>query len=359
MSPIFKRWGYSYMDFIKEIFHKEITRRILILTFIGVILYFMKDMLNMLLLTFILTYLMYSLQNFLIMKLKNFVYIKQRIMIIALYLILTCIVVLALFKYIPVIIDQVQSAINEVVKFYKSPHESPVEKYIISLVEEADIVGYFNKGADFLFKSATQISKWGFNILMSIILSLFFLLEKNRIIRFTSKFKTSKISPVYNEIAYFGKKFMNSFGKVIEAQILIALINGTLSVIALWIMGFPQLLALGIMIFLLGLIPVAGVLVSLVPLSLVAYNIGNTPHEGIMNIIYVLVMIAVLHGLESYFLNPKLMSSKTELPVFYTFLVLIFSEHFFGVWGLIIGLPIFIFILDLLDVNNEPDQKGA
>jgi predicted PurR-regulated permease PerM len=216
------------MNLVREIFQKEIIRRIIILAALGFILYLMKDMLNMLLLTFILTYLMYSLQNFLIFRLKNIVQIKQKIMIIALYLIMGCIVTLALYKYIPVIIDQFKSAIDEVVKFYKKPHETPLEKYIMSLLEQADLVGYFNKGADFLFKSASSVSKWGINILISIILSLFFLLEKSRIVRFTSKFKTSKIAPVYSEIAYFGKKFLNSFGKVIEAQILIALINSVL-----------------------------------------------------------------------------------------------------------------------------------
>lgn len=62
-------------------------------------------------------------------------------------------------------------------------------------------------------------------------------------------------------------------------------------------------------------------------------------------------MIIVLHALESYFLNPKLMSSKTELPVFYTFVILLLSEYFMGVWGLIIGIPIFIFFLDVCDVD--------
>ncbi|SIG07879.1 Domain of uncharacterised function DUF20 [Mycobacteroides abscessus subsp. abscessus] len=46
------------------------------------------------------------------------------------------------------------------------------------------------------------------------------------------------------------------------------------------------------------------------------------------------------------------MSSKTELPVFYTFIVLIFSEHFFGIWGLIVGIPVFMFLLDILGVKE-------
>ena len=68
-----------------------------------------------------------------------------------------------------------------------------------------------------------------------------------------------------------------------------------------------------------------------------------------MHIIYVLIMILAIHAVESYFLNPKLMSVKTYLTVFFTFLILIVSEHLMGIWGRIIGIPIFIFILVLLD----------
>jgi predicted PurR-regulated permease PerM len=71
-----------------------------------------------------------------------------------------------------------------------------------------------------------------------------------------------------------------------------------------------------------------------------------------MTVIYVLIMVAVVHAIEAYILNPKLMSSKTNLPVFYTFIILIFGEHFFGVWGLILGIPIFVFLLDVLGVRT-------
>jgi len=52
-------------------------------------------------------------------------------------------------------------------------------------------------------------------------------------------------------------------------------------------------------------------------------------------------------------LNPKFMSNKTHLPIFYTFLILLVSEHFFGVWGLIVGVPVFMFLLDVLEVPVE------
>src|SRR5699024_12501686 len=139
--------------------------------------------------------------------------------------------------------------------------------------------------------------------------------------------------------------------KVIEAQFMIALISTFPTIIVLIILGFPQIFGLALMVFVLGLIPVAGVIISLIPLSLIAYTIG-----GFLTVIYLLIAIMVIHAIEAYILNPKLMSSKTDLPVFYTFIVLIFSQNFFGVWGLIVGIPVFVFLLDVLGVTNKAEN---
>ena len=64
-------------------------------------------------------------------------------------------------------------------------------------------------------------------------------------------------------------------------------------------------------------------------------------------------MVAIVHAIESYILNPKLMSSKVQLPIFFTFIVLIVSQHLMGIWGLLIGIPLFIFILNLLGVKTD------
>lgn len=117
-------------------------------------------------------------------------------------------------------------------------------------------------------------------------------------------------------------------------------------------MRMPQIIALGLMVFILSLIPVAGVIISLVPLSIVGYSVG-----GIRYVVYILIMILVIHALESYVLNPKFMSSKTELPIFYTFLVLLVAEHFLGTWGLIVGVPIFTFLLDILDIKSSDKKR--
>lgn len=94
-------------------------------------------------------------------------------------------------------------------------------------------------------------------------------------------------------------------------------------------------------------------MISLIPLLIIGYNIG-----GLTTVTYVLAIIAVLHFIEGYFLNPKLMSTKMNLPMFYTFIVLLFSEHYIGVWGLLLGIPIFVFMLDILEITHEDSSKN-
>ena len=108
------------------------------------------------------------------------------------------------------------------------------------------------------------------------------------------------------------------------------------------------------MIFFLSLIPVAGVIISCIPLTFIAYTIG-----GLNDVVYVLLIIIFVHALESYVLNPRLMSHKTEIPMFYTFIVLYLGEHLFGIWGLIVGIPLFTFLLDLMKIKQVPSIRNA
>lgn len=318
-------------------------KRILIFVFISIVLFLMKDMINLILFTFIFTFLMDRLVGFLSKKVP----LNRRLLVIISYSSIVGLLSYGIVKYLPMIIGEIKQLIRQLTVFYTSKHDNMILNYIVSRLEEIQISSYLERGFTFLITYFTDISTFTLQILLALLLSLFFLLEKPRLIEFTKKFKTSKVASIHAEIEFFARKFVGTFGKVIEAQIIIAIVNCILTTISLWIMGFPQLVGLSIMILFLGLIPVAGVIISLIPLVIIAYSIG-----GIIKVLYVFIAIMIIHAIEAYILNPKLMSSKTNLPVFYTFIVLIFSEHFFGVWGLIIGIPVFVFILDVLEVTE-------
>jgi predicted PurR-regulated permease PerM len=110
------------------------------------------------------------------------------------------------------------------------------------------------------------------------------------------------------------------------------------------------------MVFLFGLIPVAGAIISSIPLALLGFKIG-----GLTYVFYIIILVVSIHILEAYILNPRIFSSVTHLPVFITLVVLLISEHTFGPWGLIYGLPFFVFILESVrptDNSHENESKG-
>ncbi|BAQ11823.1 membrane protein [Bacillus sp. OxB-1] len=336
------------MDALIELFRKKEVKRFIIFALIIILLFSVRSMMNLILLTFIFSFLMNRLVEFTAKRVR----LNHKLIVIILYTVIVSILTVGVVKYFPLISLEISQLIKQMTNFFTQPHENPLLGMLESIISGEQIKAYIENGFSFLLKSFSDISKTSVQVLIALILSLFFLLEKPNLIKFTGKFKNSKIAPFYYEIEFFGKKFSRTFGKVIEAQFIIALVNTFLSVIVLMVLGYPQIVGLAIMIFFLGLIPVAGVIISLIPLTIIGFTIG-----GFLTVTYLLIAIMVIHAIEAYILNPKLMSSKTDLPVFYTFIVLIFSQNFFGVWGLIIGIPVFVFLLDILDVTDkEPVQ---
>ncbi|MBU3143940.1 AI-2E family transporter [Clostridium sp. CF012] len=334
------------MQTVKQLFQRETVIKIILLATLVLFAYLIRSIINLVLLTFMITYLANSLQCLLVKQMNKVIKVNPTIITIIIYMFMAVTIVLLLVKYIPIAISESIFILDkmEYIKFPKTT--SGIMVYFTPILEQIDIASYAKSGIQSIMLFVTDFGKWSLNFFMALLISFIFILEKDSILKFVYKFKHSKISVEYNYISYFGTNFLNSFGKVIQAQIMIAITNTVLSIIGLTIMGFPQLLALAFMIFILSLVPVAGVFISLIPLCLIAFKIG-----GLIKVVFVLIMIFLIHAIESYVLNPKLMSDTTHLPIFFTFVTLIVSEHFMGIWGLLLGIPIFIFLLDIIGVD--------
>lgn len=349
--------GGFFLDFIKELFGKEIVKSILFFIGVGIFLYLIKSILNLVLLTFLFTYLINSLEDFVINNLNKFnIPVKKGIVTIILYVVLISVIVIVIYKYVPIVIGQTVSIIKNAQKYYEHLTRNlpnGAAKFILPLTEKINVRDYTQSGVDAAVHTATNVGKVSLNVFFALMLSLFYVSEKEKVISFVKKFENSRVSGIYKYCKYYGGNFLNSFGKVIKAQIVIAIVNTGLSVVFLALLGFKKLFALGFLIFMLSLIPVAGVIISLVPLSLIAFDIG-----GFVKVFDVLIMVLIIHCIESYFLNPKLMAQNTKLPIFFTFIVLIVSEHFMGIWGLLLGIPLFMFLLDVLGVKYLPSEQN-
>lgn len=306
---------------------------------------------SLILLTFIFTLIVVKLSNFI----SDRTPIPRTLVVVVVYILILVGLFVAITDFLPQLMVQTISSTSDMIQFYSDPKNLPDDrtlKWINGMIEQTNLMGQVKGGVSLVWHYVTGIGTMGVTLFLSLILSFFFAIEQKSMAKFSKQFLSSDISWFFSDIYFFGKKFVGSFGVVIEAQFFIAIVNTILTTIAMYFMHLPQLAVLSLMIFILSLIPVAGVIVSLVPLSLLGYSVG-----GFKDVIYIWIMIMAVHALEAYVLNPKFMSSRTNLPIFYTFVVLLVAEHFFGTWGLICGVPIFTFFLDITGVQTEGKDK--
>lgn len=320
-------------------------RRAVVLALVIGVLYLFRGLMNTILLTVVFTFLIVRLINAIQRKVK----IPGLAIVLVVYALILSGIYFVITKYAPKIIGQFEETVKSVITFYQHPPQgaNDVIEYISDFLSKYDITTQLKNGAGIILQSLTTLGSFGVSLLVALLLSFFFTIEKDRMFSFSRNFLSGPYAWFFQDINYFAKIFVNTFGVVLEAQFLIAIANTVLTLLGLSLMKMPQLDSLVVMVFILSMIPVAGVIISAVPMALIAYSDG-----GLKLVAYVLLMLLLIHTLESYVLNPKLMSSKTDLPIFYTFVVLFVSEHLFGTWGLIVGIPIFIFLLEVLGIKS-------
>jgi len=334
---------------MNEIFKK---RLIAIGILIGA-MYLLKSVFNLLLLTFLFTFFFTTIQKWTLRKLPYGISKHSKLWLIFFYLSFISVIGIAGYIITPIVTKQAMEIIKQIGKFHIDDVKSYLPPVLYHSIEHLNIDQYMKTIEDEGVNGIKHVGAFLLELFLSFLLSFFFVSGNAEIKTFIRKFKTSHIGFLYDSYAYFFKNFVNTFGKVLQLQILISFINSILSSICLLLMGFPSVIGLGAMIFFFGLIPVVGVTCSFIPLAIIAFQIG-----GIVKVLYVIIMILMIHALESYVLNPKLYSMSMKLPVFFTFSVLILSEHFMGVWGLLFGVPLFIFCLDVLGVKaSEKKEK--
>jgi len=187
--------------------------------------------------------------------------------------------------------------------------------------------------------------------IIGLILSYIFVIERKPIVGFLSQIKDGNFWFFYREYAIIAKKIANGFGAILRAQSLIAMTNAVLTSIGLLVISllhggevFPYIFTLSLIVLIFGFIPVFGTFISGVPILVIAYGYGWA-----VSVFLVIAMIAFVHAMEAYYLNPRIVSSYVHIPVFVTFIILLLSEHFFGLIGLLIGVPLFIITLGFVE----------
>ena len=164
-------------------------------------------------------------------------------------------------------------------------------------------------------------------------------LDLRKIKRGVKGLAKTKIGFIYDEVADNVAGFGRVLGRALEAQLFIAICNTILTAVCIWIMGIPNLLVLSTIVFFCSFIPVAGTFISSTPIALLALQGG-----GVGDMSIVIVMIVIVHLVETYVLNPQIYGHHMHMNPVLVLIVLTIAGKLFGVWGLILGIPMVNYI---------------
>ena len=198
---------------------------------------------------------------------------------------------------------------------------------------------------------------WGASgtIALALLFSFLISLDLSRLGQELRNLRASRLRDFHNEAAQPVVRFAYVVGRAIQAQAMIALVNTTLTLVGMAILGVPSLTVLSMIVFLCSFVPVLGVFISTVPIVLVALNAG-----GINMALFSVLMVILVHAVEAYLLNPFIYGKHLKINPVLVLIILFIGHHAFGVWGMLLGVPVaHYFIHDVFGVPIWSERRMA
>jgi predicted PurR-regulated permease PerM len=140
-----------------------------------------------------------------------------------------------------------------------------------------------------------------------------------------------------------------SFDLVMGAQLIISLINTSLTSVFVIVVGMPYAWMIIVATFLCGLLPIVGNLIS----NSIIVGVGFTisPKMALASLIFLILV----HKLE-YFLNSKIIGTRIKNPVWLTLLGVVLGERLMGIPGMILA-PVILHFLKTETVSIQVEQE--
>lgn len=175
---------------------------------------------------------------------------------------------------------------------------------------------------------------------LSLLFSFLIVLDLPRLTAMVGALQHTKLRFFCREISESIFSFGCVLGHALEAQFFIAILNTIFTAISLFILGLKTKIAfLSIIVFICSFIPIMGVFISSIPICLLALQQGGV-HLTLLAILF----IVLIHIIEAYVLSPKIYGHHLHMNPVLVLIVLTMAGKLFGMWGLILALPVCYYI---------------
>lgn len=315
--------------------------------FFGLI-YLLRNMFGLLFITFILCFIANSLTG----KLTKTTRSGRKFWVVCLYLAFVAIITALSFFIIPRLTIEAKNFADQLPQAITSLHiwlatladRHPDLAPVLEKTKEAlSLENFLNANTGQLWSLVRKTLEKGLHYLswffIGTIFSFLIMLDFPSLAAKVKELENTRAKVIYHETADSVVLFAKVVGENFQAQILVSVVNTILTAIGLYILGIGNIALLCTIVFFCGLIPVVGVFISSAPIMLIAINTGGIQLGG-----GVVIMIVIIHLIEAYVLNPRIVSAVMHIHPVFTFIILYLAHSLIGIWGMLLGVPISVYI---------------
>lgn len=283
----------------------------------------------------------------------------------------TVILLLYLFLnfVLPQLISSMVGLVNDIPSYVKDISKRIVdfsnqfyldEEYYGILLEKWDeFVEYIIKFVTDLIPKLGNFTKtilssiW--NIILGIIISIYLLIDKEKFLALGRKLTYSLFSQKRaDRTIELIRRGDHIFGRFLTGKILDSLIIGILTFIILSIFKIPYTILVSFIVGITNIIPFFGPFIGAVPSFFII--LFESPPKAL----WFLIIILVIQQIDGNIIGPKILGDSLGISAFWILFSLLIGGKLLGFVGLIIGVPLFVFIYSIIKdiVEARLERKG-
>lgn len=223
---------------------------------------------------------------------------------------------------------------------YETVIAENIEKLVNGIADLA--LAYSGDSIAAVFSGVTSVAKGIINIVLGFIISLYMLYDKEKFIRqgkmmvraFTKPDHAQRIIDVAGDAHQI-------FSGFIGAKIIDSVIVGVICTIGMWILRLPFAELIGFIIGVSNLIPYFGSWIGGIISALMIMVVNP------LQAVWFIILVLVLQQVDNSIISPKILGDSTGISPFWTMFAIIVGGGFFGIAGMLIGVPVFALIYSL------------
>ena len=298
-------------------------------------------------------------------------FVKKRargLSVIATYIIFILIIIIIINCIFPVLKESIVELVSNIPGYYETlvskykelPEDSVLKNDIIkdkmtelSNIDMKQFLSINNEKIIVYVKNIINIFSGIFDVFVSIIVSVYILLQRTAIMRFLRRFARAMFKKnTYEAVNKYFTKANEVFFTFISSQLLDAVIVGILTTVAMLIIKVKYAPLIGFTIGLFNMIPYIGAIVAVGIGILITFITG-----GFGKAIAMAIVVIILQQIDANIINPKIIGVSLEVsPLLVIFSVTV-GGAYFGIMGMFLGVPIAVVIKTILNDWIENKNK--